>query len=88
MCMRVCVWMRDRGSVCTKAHTSSTHRLLASSGRGTFCASLCPLAGRMPEGTGEQAVKVRERTFPISLRPETHSDLTWALCKLPGLAGH
>lgn len=71
-----------------KSALSSTHRLQASSGRDIFCASQCPLAGRMPEGTGEQAGKVRGRTFPIALRPKIHSDLTLPWYKLPELAGH
>lgn len=91
MCMYVyvCGGERDREKLCMhKSHMSSTHRLQASSGRDIFCASRCLLAGRTPEGTGEEGRRVRGMAFPTSLRLETHSGLTLPRCKLPELAGH
>lgn len=51
LCVCMCVWERDREKVCVhRSHVSSTHRLQAGPGRDIFCASRCPLAGRMPVG--------------------------------------
>lgn len=66
---------------------SSTYRLQASSGRDIFCASLCPLAGRMPGGTGKQSGRV---TGTASLLYHSDLKLLWldlALMQAAGASG-